>query len=83
MLPKELKPKHLYNLLRLGRNNDGGYLVEKNSLEVSILILAKSTPTQVQPFSKNGNNTPPSAHPTSMTVVPFSIAHVFSKKGNT
>ena len=32
MLPKELKPKHCYNLIRLGKNNDGGYLVEKNSL---------------------------------------------------
>lgn len=32
MLPKELKPKHCYNLVRLGKNNDGGYLVEKNSL---------------------------------------------------
>ena len=32
MLPKELKPKHCYDLVRLGKNNDGGYLVEKNSL---------------------------------------------------
>ena len=32
MLPKELKPKYCYNLLRLGKNNDGGYLVEKESL---------------------------------------------------
>ena len=32
MLPKELKPKHCYNLIRLGKNNDGGYLVEKDSL---------------------------------------------------
>ena len=32
MLPKELKPKHCYNLVRLGKNNDGGYLVEKSSL---------------------------------------------------
>jgi hypothetical protein len=32
MLPKELKPKHCYNLVRLGKNNDGGYLVEKDSL---------------------------------------------------
>jgi hypothetical protein len=32
MLPKELKPKHCYNLVRLGKNNDGGYLIEKDSL---------------------------------------------------
>jgi len=32
MLPKELKPKHCYNLVRLGKDNDGGYLVEKDSL---------------------------------------------------
>jgi|TARA_B110000914_G_scaffold53409_1_gene46032 hypothetical protein len=32
MLPKNFKPKNEYNLIRLGRNNDGGYLVEKNSL---------------------------------------------------
>ncbi len=32
MLLKELKPKHCYNLLRLGKSNDGGYLVEKESL---------------------------------------------------
>ena len=31
MLPKNFKPKNEYNLIRLGRNNDGGYLVEKNS----------------------------------------------------
>jgi len=40
MLPKELKPKHLYNLLRLGRNNDGGYLVEKDSLEASKALIS-------------------------------------------
>jgi hypothetical protein len=32
MLPKEFKPKHKYNLIRIGRNNDGGYLVEKDSI---------------------------------------------------
>jgi hypothetical protein len=40
MLPKELKPKHLYNLLRLGRNNDGGYLVEKDSLKASKALIS-------------------------------------------
>jgi len=32
MLPKQFKPKHKYNLIRIGRNNDGGYLVEKDSI---------------------------------------------------
>lgn len=32
MLPKELKPKHHYELVRLGKDNDGGYLVEKFSV---------------------------------------------------
>ena len=35
MLPKQFKPKHKYNLIRIGRNNDGGYLVEKNSISKS------------------------------------------------
>ena len=39
MLPKEFKPKYLYDLIRLGRNNDGGYLIGKNSvLDSSALI---------------------------------------------
>ena len=40
MLSKVLKPKHLYDLIRLGRNNDGGYLVEKNSLKVSKALIS-------------------------------------------
>ncbi len=35
MLPKFLKPKHEYDLIRLGGNYDGGYVVEKNSIEKS------------------------------------------------
>ena len=31
MLPKGLKPIHKYNLIRLGKENDGGYLIEKES----------------------------------------------------
>ena len=30
MLPKYFKPKNEYYLIRLGQDNDGGYLVEKN-----------------------------------------------------
>ena len=33
MLPKNFKPKKNYDLIRLGKNNDGGYLVEKNSIK--------------------------------------------------
>ena len=40
MLPKELKPKHCYNLIRLGKNNDGGYLVEKDSLLSSQALIS-------------------------------------------
>jgi len=40
MLSKVLKPKHLYDLIRLGRNNDSGYLVEKNSLKVSKALIS-------------------------------------------
>ena len=32
MLPKIFKPVNEYDLIRLGKNNDGGYLVEKESL---------------------------------------------------
>lgn len=35
MLPKQFKPRHKYNLIRIGRNNDGGYLVEKDSISKS------------------------------------------------
>ena len=32
MLPNYFKPKKEYDLIRLGQNNDGGYLVEKQSI---------------------------------------------------
>lgn len=32
MLSTLLKPKHTYNLIRLGQDNDGGYLLEKESV---------------------------------------------------
>ena len=39
MLTKEFKPGGLYDLVRLGKNNDGGYLVCKNSItETDCLI---------------------------------------------
>ena len=33
MLDKSFRPKHLYDLIRVGKNHDGGYLVEKKSLK--------------------------------------------------
>ena len=42
MLPKIFKPNNKYDLIRVGSNNDGGYLVEKNSLfETKYLIIKK------------------------------------------
>ena len=32
MLPKLFKPKNTYNLIRLGQDNDGGYIIQKDSL---------------------------------------------------
>ena len=40
MIPKELKPGNLFNLIRLGKNNDGGYLICKNSLEKSNCLVS-------------------------------------------
>ena len=31
-LPKILKPEHNFKLIRVGKNNDGGYLVGKKSI---------------------------------------------------
>jgi hypothetical protein len=39
MLPKKFKPKYLYDLIRVGKDNDGGYLIcKKSSLESSLLF---------------------------------------------
>ena len=35
MIPIFLKPDKKYDLIRLGQDNDGGYLVEKESIEIS------------------------------------------------
>lgn len=35
MLPIEFKPQNEYELIRLGQDNDGGYLVDKKSIEES------------------------------------------------
>ena len=40
MLPKYLKPDQEYELIRLGQDNDGGYLVEKASIIKSEALIA-------------------------------------------
>ena len=40
MLPKEFKPGGFYDLVLLGKNNDGGYLVCKNSIDVSNCLIS-------------------------------------------
>lgn len=40
MLKKEFKPKYLYDLLRVGKNNDGGYLVESNSIQIAQSLIS-------------------------------------------
>lgn len=37
---KDFKPEKLYDLIRIGRNRDGGYLVGKNSLEKSKRLIS-------------------------------------------
>ena len=36
---KILKPKYNYDLIRIGRDNDGGYLVEKSRLKIRKVLL--------------------------------------------
>ena len=40
MLPKIFKPKNEYDLIRLGKNNDGGYLIEKDSLTIAKSLIS-------------------------------------------
>lgn len=40
MLPNIFKPKHLYKLIRLGSNHDGGYLVGYNSIFKSKFLIS-------------------------------------------
>ncbi len=40
ILPKKFQPKYNYDLIRLGKNNDGGYLVSKKSIEESELLIS-------------------------------------------
>ena len=40
MLPKNFKPIANYPLVRLGKDNDGGYLINKESIEKTKLLLS-------------------------------------------
>lgn len=40
MLPNKFKPNNEYELVRIGSDNDGGYLVEKNSLLASKYLIS-------------------------------------------
>lgn len=40
MLPEEFKPEGLFDLVRVGKNNDGGYLICKKNLEKSEYLLS-------------------------------------------
>ena len=40
MLPKSYKPDGSFDLIRLGSDNDGGYLVDPKSIENSAALLA-------------------------------------------
>jgi hypothetical protein len=42
MLPTQFEPDHQYDLIRLGRDNDGGYLVGKNSVFKSNALISFS-----------------------------------------
>jgi hypothetical protein len=55
----------------------------RKSLACSIRSGARSTPTHLQPRCRKGSSTPPSAQPTSNTVVDAVMGFVFSIKGST
>ena len=40
MLPKNFRPEGLYDLIRLGSDHDGGYLIDPNSVQESKALLA-------------------------------------------
>ena len=40
VLPKILEPKNEYDLIRVGRDNDGGYLVSEQSIFDSEILLS-------------------------------------------
>ncbi|MDA9663450.1 hypothetical protein N9T65_01065 [Candidatus Pelagibacter sp.] len=40
ILPKTLKPDYEYDLIRIGKNNDGGYLVSENSIMDSEILVS-------------------------------------------
>ena len=73
MLPKEFKPDGLYDLVRLGKNNDGGYLVCKNSIEVSdcLISFGISDDFSFEEDFKNKKNIPIFAYDSTSTNIFF------------
>ena len=43
--PNDLKPKGSFDLIRIGNDNDGGYLVDKNSVLKSKSLIAMGIST--------------------------------------
>jgi len=64
MLPKQFKPSATYDLIRLGRNHDGGYLVDPASVSMANQLLSFGLATDWS-FEKDfleKNNVPLSAY---------------------
>ena len=40
ILPKTLKPEYNYDLIRFGKDNDGGYLISKKSITESETLIS-------------------------------------------
>ena len=49
MLPKSYKPDGSFDLIRLGSDNDGGYLVDPKSIENSVALLGRGMPPTTRP----------------------------------
>jgi hypothetical protein len=73
MLPKEFKPDGLYDLVHLGKNNDGGYLVCKNSIEVSdcLIFFGINDDFSFEENFKNKKNIPIFAYDSTSTNIFF------------
>jgi hypothetical protein len=74
MLPAKLKPKKLYDLIRLGKNNDGGYLVCKKSIKDSKLLFSFGISDDIsfeEDFKKKNNSQIIAFDPTSTNIFFF------------
>jgi hypothetical protein len=58
MLPRDFKPKGTFDLVRLGGNHDGGYLIDKKTLQLSKCLISFGIGTNFEfekDFYKLGN----------------------------